>query len=858
MKGMQKISRGGSFSGVMAYAFDGDLDNPRELEGQVVGGNMSGYDPKSLTREFNASKAVRPDVVKPVWHNSLRLPEGEKLSPEKWAEIGDAYMQKMGFSEHHQRVYVLHDDKAGQHIHIVASRIGLDGKLFLGKNENLISTKKIAELEKEFNLTITKGANYDSTGKVVMPDQSRPRKGEVGLFERTGEAPKRSLLTALIDKSIADKPSASVFAERLVMAGVEVRANFSKDTLNGFSFSIEGVPFKGSQLGKQYTGKALFERGLSYEQSRDYEALKQYSSAGARNRDDSRATENDKGHEPGRRPGDGREPETVSGDNEVDASGIRRVDGEGTDSAFDSASGDDPANSGRDDAPGAAVAESERSDHVDDHSAGSGGDRPAVDSKPTAAGDNTAATAPALGSSGGQPADAAGGGISAGTQVSNIGTAKTGDEATDRMISLFDQATSKLASEAMSRAKKQQAEDEAAGKKRMRSDRQAISALFSLLDRVADPQSRHREVKNFAQAVGANKFEVAFHDPSNKRKTIQKTLTAEQLQNPDVIRKLTNYSAQNFDVFVRPAADSGGAILLQGLSAADVQKLEAIGLQPAATINAGGKLEAWIKVDEKLSEDEHKALKKRLAEIVGVPQSGAGFGRLTGYSRGAKCVTLTDYSGQTAPAVAGMLEEIKAEIEDAKATAKMSLKLEQIVVTRSQLDAHSFPDVAGIKTLKKGWFREARDEIEGDCARNSVKAENHLIEDKLLQAMARQKVPAKQAYSAVVAGSRVDNSETHAALSVSLAYTRVALEREGKKLDGIDLAKAAQERFPELMKQAESGLEAQQKAIIEDMKQAGMEEQKRLEQREAELAEERRLAVEAQRKLEEEDKLKKG
>lgn len=150
MKGMQKISRGSSFAGVMAYAFDGDLDDPRELQGEVIGGNMSGRDPKSLAKEFDASRAIRPDVAKPVWHNSLRLPAGDKLTKEKWEEIGDAYTKKMGFSENHQRVYILHDDEEGQHIHIVASRIGLDGKLFLGKNENLISTKKIAELEKEF------------------------------------------------------------------------------------------------------------------------------------------------------------------------------------------------------------------------------------------------------------------------------------------------------------------------------------------------------------------------------------------------------------------------------------------------------------------------------------------------------------------------------------------------------------------------------------------------------------------------------------------------------------------------------------------------------------------------------------
>jgi hypothetical protein len=382
--------------------------------------------------------------------------------------------------------------------------------------------------------------------------------------------------------------------------------------------------------------------------------------------------------------------------------------------------------------------------------------------------------------------------------------------------------------------------------------------LLGLLDRVSDPDSRNREVKNFSQAVGATKFDVAFHDPSKKRPTIQKTLTAAELQNPETIRKITNFSAQNFDVFVRPAADSGGAILLQNLKPEDVQKLEAIGLQPAATVDAGGKLDAWIKVDEKLSADEQKALKQRLSEIVGVPQSNAGYGRLTGYSRGVKSVTLSSHSGQAAPALSSMLQEVKAEIEDAKVTAKMTVKLEQIVVTRSKLDAHSFPDIAGIKTLKKGWFLEARDSIEGDCARSEIDPGNAVIEDKLLQAMARQKVPAAQVYSAVFAESRVANTEAHAATSVSQAYTRVALEAEGKKLDGIDLAKEAQERFPELTKLVENGLEAQQKAIVEQMRKDGLEEQARLDQREAELAEERRLAVEAKRLLEEEDKLKKG
>ena len=105
---------------------------------------MIGSNAGELIAEFNATKALRPDVAKPVWHNSLRLPKNEALTDAQWSEIADDYMSRMGFSETHLRCYVLHDDAAGQHIHIIASRIDLSNRsLYLGKNENLISTRII-------------------------------------------------------------------------------------------------------------------------------------------------------------------------------------------------------------------------------------------------------------------------------------------------------------------------------------------------------------------------------------------------------------------------------------------------------------------------------------------------------------------------------------------------------------------------------------------------------------------------------------------------------------------------------------------------------------------------------------------
>lgn len=157
MKGMQKIRRGKSFAGVILYALKAGIHH--RSDPTVIGGNLLSDSALGLIAEFDTSKQLRPDVPKPVWHNSLRLPTGESLSKDKWVMFADDYMKRMGFSETHLRCYVLHDDEAGQHIHIIASRIDVNGgKLYLGKNENLISTRIISELEIAHNLTVTKAA----------------------------------------------------------------------------------------------------------------------------------------------------------------------------------------------------------------------------------------------------------------------------------------------------------------------------------------------------------------------------------------------------------------------------------------------------------------------------------------------------------------------------------------------------------------------------------------------------------------------------------------------------------------------------------------------------------------------------
>lgn len=279
MKGMDKISRGSGFAGAVKYAQFGDKGKPREHEGIVIGGNMSSLDPRLIVQELNATKKIRPDVKRPVWHNSLRLPKGETMSREKWASIGDRYMHKMGFSDSNPRVYFLHDDKDGQHIHIIASRVGYDGKLVLGKNENLKSTKIISGLEKEFGLIITKAVEYDADGRIKMPARSNISKNEIEKAVRISREPERLQLQKILNQSLHSPVTTTQFVELLQAAGVDVRVNIaSSGRLNGFTFGINGIYFSGSKLGKSYSCASLIKQGLLYDKDREGEFLQQFRS----------------------------------------------------------------------------------------------------------------------------------------------------------------------------------------------------------------------------------------------------------------------------------------------------------------------------------------------------------------------------------------------------------------------------------------------------------------------------------------------------------------------------------------------------------------------------------------------------
>ena len=118
MKTMRRVSRGRSFLGLMTYLLRRDAEH-RQQPGVPIGGTVCGTTARDIARELRSAAQQRPDIIKPVWHQALRLPQGERLPPLTWCRIAEVFMEEMGFDTAQQPyAVVLHDDPQGQHIHI--------------------------------------------------------------------------------------------------------------------------------------------------------------------------------------------------------------------------------------------------------------------------------------------------------------------------------------------------------------------------------------------------------------------------------------------------------------------------------------------------------------------------------------------------------------------------------------------------------------------------------------------------------------------------------------------------------------------------------------------------------------------
>lgn len=166
---------------------------------------------------------------------------------------------------------MLHDDAVGQHIHIIASRIDRNtGKLYLGKNENLISTRIIQQLEHDYSLLRTKGPKTKTSSALPCPKLKRKKtRNEAMQEKRTGEQCPKTIIQNALETLVSKRVSTTEFVQQLFERNINALPNItSTGKMNGFSFEYAGIAFKASQLAKCYSWSTL-QGKLDYRPERD-------------------------------------------------------------------------------------------------------------------------------------------------------------------------------------------------------------------------------------------------------------------------------------------------------------------------------------------------------------------------------------------------------------------------------------------------------------------------------------------------------------------------------------------------------------------------------------------------------------
>ncbi len=148
-----KISLGSSLYGAIAY--NGEKINKEK--GRVLDTNKifnDGSGSVNIRRAYEDFLRWMPSATrteKPMMHISLNPHPDDRLSDTDFTSLAHEYMEKMGFAEMPYLI-VKHEDIDRHHVHIVALRVGTDGRCISDSNNFYRSKNICRELEKKYGL----------------------------------------------------------------------------------------------------------------------------------------------------------------------------------------------------------------------------------------------------------------------------------------------------------------------------------------------------------------------------------------------------------------------------------------------------------------------------------------------------------------------------------------------------------------------------------------------------------------------------------------------------------------------------------------------------------------------------------
>ena len=246
---------------------DADKAGNRRPRADLVMSNV-GTAPRQIARHLRALTQLRPDIRKPLSHIVLAAAPDDRAIPDQiWRKIVRFWCKKMGYESFAAFCH-------GTHIHIVASRVLVNLRLVSDRFDYRRSEAVIRALEKRFKLKRTASSHLlDPSAKASHI--TAPNHAELALAERGQLTAKRYIQTALTELTSLPMAISDVVAA-LAELGVKTRTRFGKaDKILGFSFRYAGYVFRGSSLGHAFTQKSFIQKGITYDEDKELEKLKQ-------------------------------------------------------------------------------------------------------------------------------------------------------------------------------------------------------------------------------------------------------------------------------------------------------------------------------------------------------------------------------------------------------------------------------------------------------------------------------------------------------------------------------------------------------------------------------------------------------
>ena len=631
-----KLIKGRGASGLCAYLM-GERDHNGETRprADVIGGTFAGRTAGELAREFSQLHSLRPNLGVHVAHMSLRVPEDErKLSDDEWAAIGREWSEGMGFEGY---AVVSH----GDHIHVAASRVRLDGSAVPDSQDWQRSERLIRSIE------VTHGLRQVEASHLLEPEKSLTHRKaltmpQIALAER-GIEPAGQIVANFIEAQLAHgQVTASDFAASLERAGITVIPNIaSTGRLNGFAYELNGERITAAALGRGFTLGNLTKRGLSYEQSRDGEYLGEL-----RNRPEARIL-----GRPGGAPSEHADrPAGQDRGSEDEPGAVSRADGR-----TDAAAGGSDGSPDRGDA-----ANPDERCHAEQERARDGAGIGAGNLDSTEKG---LPGRPRVDDSGPGP---------------NRGTAHGTEQSTTSAVTVAPGVPVQPRADSSGAV----AGLEARGSPHVAATPAgpSVERLRALAGIVPTDDRTLYQVRRQLAAFGAEAYEVQPIPPKGvemARERIRKW-TAAQVQN--ALGWLKRANALGYDIFIRPAAPTEKTAhplaFVDDIDRTTVRRMAKDGL-PFAVLNESspGRYHGWVRIaDEPLDRQEVTTAAKMLAAQYGADPASADwrhYGRLAGTTnqkpsrrteKGPPFVLLEAASAETAPAGAEVLAQVREHL----------------------------------------------------------------------------------------------------------------------------------------------------------------------------------------------------